>query len=169
MTAETYRVGVTGSRTWAWPRLVYVALNDALGRADVPLVVVHGRCDPLDRRTRRRVPWDDALTLGPVQQAQLLGADWHASVWARSNAVLNWPLVSEEAVPADWDRLGRRAGPARNRVMVGRGAAEWFAFLDRCSRPGCTTVPRPHPSHGADGCAALAADAGIPVGRVYAP
>lgn len=41
------------------------------------------------------------------------GADEHAKVWARVariNEVVEYP--------ADWKRLGRRAGPARNRLML---------------------------------------------------
>jgi hypothetical protein len=40
------------------------------------------------------------------------GADTLAGSWARDRGI---PTI---AVPADWQRLGRRAGPIRNRVML---------------------------------------------------
>lgn len=43
------------------------------------------------------------------------GADTLAGEWARARG------VPEERYPADWDSLGRRAGPARNLQMLAAG------------------------------------------------
>lgn len=75
------------------------------------------------------------------------GVDTIAHLWAAEHA------LSVERYFADWDRLGRRAGPARNAEMVRRGASVCLAF------------PRPD-STGTWGCIRLAANAGIPV-RIY--
>jgi hypothetical protein len=40
------------------------------------------------------------------------GADTLAGSWAKDRGI---PII---AVPADWQRLGRRAGPIRNRIML---------------------------------------------------
>ena len=40
------------------------------------------------------------------------GADWMAGAWADATG---WPC---EVFPADWDRLGRRAGAVRNQQMA---------------------------------------------------
>ena len=70
-----------------------------------------------------------------------------------------------EEHPADWSQ-GRSAGPKRNAKMVGLGADVCLAFLKDCSSPNCT-IKEKHLSHGADGCAKLAVNAGIPTLRYY--
>lgn len=126
--AGTFRVLVTGSRTWDAPAVVYEALNDVLGAADRPLVVVHGGAR---------------------------GADAHAAAWARANALVNWPLVSEERREADWARYGKRAGIIRNAEMVNAGADLCLSFI-KGNSPGATH------------CTALAEKAGIEVRRFRA-
>lgn len=114
------RILVTGSRTWA----DYATIHNHLagywyGQNRGPLTVVHGACPR--------------------------GADQIASEWVRA---LRHPEVTEERHPADWNRLGNRAGYARNADMVKLGADICFAFiLDR--------------SRGATHCAELAERAGI--------
>jgi single-strand DNA-binding protein len=74
------------------------------------------------------------------------GADAIADRWAYRHA------VTTDTYPADWGLLGRRAGMARNTTMVTTGPALCLAFI-RDQSPGAT------------GCAALAAQAGIPTIR----
>lgn len=71
-----------------------------------------------------------------------------------------------EVHPADW-RLGKIAGPARNRKMVEAGADLCLAFIQPCRKPECRRR-RPHGSHGASGCADMAEQAGIPTRRITA-
>jgi hypothetical protein len=105
--------------------------------------------------------WTDTQTLTSalddlrhVRPADLLivhgacpqGADAIADQWAR-----RWS-VTVERHPADWARLGRRAGMDRNTAMVNSGPALCLAFI------------RDH-SPGATHCAAAAEAAGIPTIR----
>jgi hypothetical protein len=124
------RVIVTGSRDWPDPKIVWSALDAiAIEAAGEPLVVVTGAC-----RT---------------------GADAAAAVWARRAERSGWQ-VTEEPHPADWDTLGRSAGPIRNRQMVEAGADLVLAFVG------------PGPSRGTRGTIALAVGAGLPVRRYEA-
>jgi hypothetical protein len=137
------RILVTGSRAWSDE----LAIRSALRRHWTPgAVLVHGQCDPRDPDTGRSVPWSRAKALPPEQQARLLGADWTADrIWSGGGGLV-------EAHPAEWDRLGKRAGMARNAAMVERTASVCLAFiLDQ--------------SPGATQCAGLAESAGIPVER----
>jgi len=77
------------------------------------------------------------------------GADWMADgLWR----LWGWPT---EEHPADFDRLGRRAGPLRTAEMVDAGAALCLGFPLGESR-------------GTRGCMELARRARIPV-RAYGP
>jgi hypothetical protein len=138
------RVLVTGSRDWDDPAAVAKALDDAfdemtVNSADTEFVVVHGACPT--------------------------GADQHASEWvqAMNDGDFGW-IVSEERHPADWSR-GRGAGPERNLRMVQTGVDLCLAFIGPCTSPRCGRVDRNHPSHGATGCANLAAATGVPTRR----
>jgi hypothetical protein len=140
-----YRILVTGSRTWADGEAIAAALDAAAARAGGrPLTVVHGACEPRDPATGQPVPWARAETLPWQEQLNLASADWLADRIAASRG---W---SREPHPADWKRLGKPAGHARNGEMVAAGAAEALAFIrDR--------------SPGASGCVRLARQASIPV------
>lgn len=77
------------------------------------------------------------------------GADAIAQAWCRRYG------VAVEAHPADWSRLGRRAGYVRNAAMVATAPQECVAFIaDR--------------SPGATHCADAAEAAGIPTTRHHA-
>ncbi|MFJ8738302.1 bifunctional DNA primase/polymerase [Embleya sp. NPDC127516] len=117
------RVLVTGSRSWDDPAPVRTALSALLEQARAGLVVVHGACPR--------------------------GADAHAAAWARDHHERG---ITEEAHPADWRALGRRAGIVRNLAMVALGADRCLAFVREAS-PGATH------------CASAAEQAGIPTTR----
>lgn len=141
-----WRVLVTGSRSYSTPDPLRASMDAAVaGHRDV--VVVHGRCNP--RRAwgdREVVPWNRAMLLSPGEQRLLLGADWHAHLYAEERGWL------EDPHPADWHTHGRKAGFVRNAGMVAAGA-------DRC-------VAAPEPGLECKGtrmCADLAEKAGIPV------
>jgi hypothetical protein len=78
------------------------------------IVVVTGGRDYADAETVNRVLSEvhaeyeiDLLVHGAAS-----GADSLADGWAKANNVRSCPC------PADWSRLGRRAGPVRNRYML---------------------------------------------------
>ena len=138
------RVLVTGSRDWSDVEAVTSALDAAfdaafIGDGITEFVVVHGACPT--------------------------GADQIASEWvAAMNDGDLAGMVSEERHPADWSR-GRKAGPERNLRMVQTSPDLCLAFIGPCTSPRCWREGR-HPSHGASGCANLAAASGIPTKRV---
>lgn len=122
-----YTVIVTGSRDWLDQDAVWGALEDrfAENRFSVRgFHIRHGGCPT--------------------------GADAMAQAWADYKCD---PQIMAICYPADWDRLGRAAGPARNKLMVSQGADEVLAFI-RNNSPG------------ASGCVRLAQEAGIPVSLV---
>lgn len=89
-----------------------------------------------------------ATTVGDtiVHGACPTGADAQADTFARTRG------RQTEPHPADWGRLGRAAGPARNQHMVSLGADLVIAF------------PHPTlPSPGTWGCVRAARRAGLPV------
>jgi hypothetical protein len=51
-------------------------------------------------------------TVSVLIHGDAAGADTLAALWARDRGI---PTI---AVPADWQRHGRRAGPIRNRLML---------------------------------------------------
>ncbi|ONK10344.1 SLOG family protein [Streptomyces sp. MP131-18] len=71
------------------------------------------------------------------------GADSAASEWCRATR-----CGMEEKHPADWTRHGKKAGPARNQLMVDKGADVCLAFIKDNSK-------------GASHCAERAMGAGI--------
>jgi hypothetical protein len=52
------------------------------------------------------------------------GADYWAGAWAKKR----YPLVGEIAVPAEWSKFGKGAGPKRNQKMLGHGPSLVVAF-----------------------------------------
>lgn len=142
--SDTYRILITGSRDWGNYPAVKNALNDEYFRDDRspcgPMIVVHGACGR--------------------------GADAMAEAAARQMmAEGRW--VAPEPHPADWATEPKRGGFIRNAKMVALGADVCLAFVAPCTKAGCQNG-KPHGSHGATHCAALAERAGIPVRR-YTP
>lgn len=91
------------------------------------------------------------------------GADRLAEQWAADNF-----HIETERHPADWKRLGRRAGFTRNTEMVKLGADLVLAFIMPCTRNTCyqsNSRPEVHGSHGATHCANKADKNGIPTIR----
>ncbi|MEU1043915.1 SLOG family protein [Streptomyces sp. NPDC005897] len=142
---KPYRVLVTGSRDWPTPDVVWAALNDVRTEtllAGRDLIVVDGACPT--------------------------GADLYATEWADVAGQFSRQVVAEEHPAQDHPTQDfgpwPAAGPRRNAYMVSLGADRALAFLGPCASHRCRK-PRPHPSHGASGCADLAEQAGIPVRR----
>lgn len=132
----SYRVLVTGSRTWNDEGIVYNALDHCLVDSILErktLVVIHGACPT--------------------------GADSMADAWALENGLV--PDQTLERHPADW-RTGRGAGVLRNAKMVNSGADTLLAFLEPCTKPTCSRR-QPHDSHGATNACTWARKAGISV------
>lgn len=134
----TYRILVTGSRTWTDRGRLWDQLDDAVYQSGYELrdvVIVHGDCPQ--------------------------GTDAMADEWAREYA------IKAERHPADWRLLGKAAGFRRNAEMVALGADLCLAFIDDCTKPDCPFQHSlgAHGSHGATHCADLAEKAGIPTQR----
>lgn len=116
------RVLVTGSRTWTDKAVIHHALAMAWRL------------------------WDSVGTL-TIVHGGALGADAIANAWGTYRKERGW-LIDVECHPADWDGLGKSAGPVRNQEMIGAGADLCLAFIHNKSR-------------GASHCAAIARQAGI--------
>lgn len=78
------------------------------------IVVVTGGRDYADWETVNRVLSEvhSEYEIDLVVHGAASGADSLADTWAKENGVRRYPC------PAEWDRLGRRAGPIRNRYML---------------------------------------------------
>lgn len=132
------RILITGSRSGVADHVVRAALDSRAATARIqgqPITVVHGAAR---------------------------GVDAMAGTWARQRAAIGWPITEEvhPCTDADWRSLGKRAGMVRNQRMVDLGADLCLAFIAPCDQPGCRR-PKPHGSHGATECAAMAKAAGI--------
>ncbi|HZB28958.1 MAG TPA: DUF2493 domain-containing protein [Streptosporangiaceae bacterium] len=128
----TYRIVITGSRTWTDKGRLWDCLDDAVYQSGYELrdvILVHGACPR--------------------------GADAMADEWAQEYA------IKAEPHPADWREHGRRAGFLRNAHMVGLGADLCLAFINPCTDRRCHQ-PGTHGTHGATHCANAAERAGIP-------
>lgn len=102
------------------------------------------------------LPNDQDLVI--VHGACPTGADQMADEWGQGFGATIERHRVEDFGP--WPRCG----PIRNRHMVSLGADVALAFIGPCTSPRCRK-PGPHPSHGASGCADLAAAAGIETRR----
>lgn len=126
-TLPDYRVLITSSRNWAQPGLVRAVLDmlHFTVRGRYRLVVVHGKC-----RT---------------------GGDHHAAMWVADMKRQGHDVDEDPhpVTPAEWDALGRAAGPRRNQRMVDKGAEAALVF-------------NRNNSQGTSGCRDMAQRAGIP-------
>lgn len=98
---DDYPLVVSGSRSLEDGAAITARLErarDKLARQGRCLVVVEGGC----RRQN--------------QDGQQIGADYFAYTWARKNG------LATITVDAQWERLGRAAGPARNELLGQLGA-----------------------------------------------
>ena len=124
------RILVTGSRTWMDAWCIASAIEQAIDNAGADEVtIVHGACP--SGADQLAAEYTEAM------------AAWHDNAGRQ---------LAEERHPADWDRLGKRAGFARNAEMVKLGADICLAFIRDGSR-------------GATHTADLAEKAGVPVRR----
>lgn len=124
------RILITGSRTWTDAWRIAEAIEQTINERDADeITIVHGACPS----------GADQLAAEYVESL----AAWHDNAGRQ---------LAEERHPADWDRLGKRAGFARNAEMVNLGADVCLAFIRDGSR-------------GATHTADLAEKAGIPVRR----
>lgn len=112
------RILVTGSRDWPNAILIYRELNRALEANPDGITLVVGDCKT--------------------------GADSMARGWANSRIKAGY-AVSLKVFYADWNLLGKKAGPARNYRMVETNPDVCLAFILNRSR-------------GATHCATAAAD-----------
>ncbi|WP_328436946.1 DUF2493 domain-containing protein [Streptomyces sp. NBC_00444] len=142
----TYRILITGSRSWTNRRQIEDTLTTAgalaiaLGQR---LTVVHGACPTgADAIANEWAEWHR-------EHGQAIDIERHPAQGHPTEDFGPWP----------------GAGPRRNAHMVGLGADACFAFIGPCTSPRCGRAGL-HPSHGASGCADLAEQAGIPVRRV---
>jgi hypothetical protein len=124
---STFRIILTASRTWDRPDVVDSALSilaeAAFKNGFDEVVVRHGACSR--------------------------GGDVMADDWVRRHFFEGWSVRADRR-PADWKRLGKRAGVARNADMIRDGADVCLALVRDMSR-------------GATDCAERAERAGIPV------
>ncbi|MFC4494886.1 SLOG family protein [Streptomyces ovatisporus] len=134
--SDIRRVLVTGSRTW----------NDEQQIAGALLETLHNSLA------------DGADGILVVHGARPHGPDAQAAEWCAAHD------IAAEAHPADRETHGNDADYIRDRHMVAAGADVCLVFVAPCTSGKCRR-PKPHNSHDANACAALAADAGIPVRR----
>lgn len=138
-----FRLLITGSRDWADISRIHGTLDGVLAQMETgqTLVVVHGDCPT--------------------------GADAAARRWVYVKLGATAADVREERHPANWGKLGKRAGFVRNAEMVDAGADMCFGYLMPCTKAGCRKA-QPHDSHGASHCTDLAERAGIETRRFVA-
>lgn len=147
----TYRILITGSRTWSDERVIWDAITDTIDQAaaqgETEFVVVHGHCprgaDAIaDFYCEDQAGWRDNM-------GQELAVERHPADWATCT-----PACPQQA---NHRRTGRGgftfcplAGHHRNQAMVNLGADILLAFNKGNSR-------------GTADCARRARAAGIPV------
>lgn len=144
------RILVTGSRDWTDRVLISRAV---LREINSTCPMIHDKGRPLYR---------DLSDVVIVHGACPRGADALVELWARNHA--SGPIKTEPH-PADWKRLGKVAGYARNADMVELGADVCLGFIKPCTKEDCDRI-EPHGSHGASHCSDLAELAGIRTRRI---
>lgn len=107
----TFRILITGSRTWDNTAVIAKAMSEAIllaGASQEETVVVHGACPR-----------------GADSIADQLAASWGANI---------------ETHAADWDTHGKPAGFIRNAEMVNLGADICLAFIKDNSKGASHTL-----------------------------
>lgn len=107
----TYRILITGSRTWDNTAAIAKAMGDTIlqaGASQEETVIVHGACPK-----------------GADAIAAEIATGWGANI---------------EAHPADWNAHGKAAGFIRNSEMVNLGADICLAFIKDNSRGASHTL-----------------------------
>ncbi|MCK2219737.1 DUF2493 domain-containing protein [Actinomadura sp. ATCC 31491] len=145
----TYRILITGSRTWSDESAIWDAITDAIdqaaARGEREFVVVHGHCprgaDAIaDFYCEDQAGWRDNM-------GQALAVERHPAAWASCGPNCR---DSHRRPGRHGTTYCRYAGHARNQAMVNLGADVCLAFIKNRSR-------------GATDCARRARAAGIPV------
>lgn len=91
-----------------------------------------------------------------VRHGDCRGTDKSAAAWIKAR-----DLADVEPWPADWDRLGRAAGPKRNRAMLdGDGQSDLFG---ETKRPPVQLLIHFRGGDGTADCTAAAFERGLPV------
>ncbi|GAA3172736.1 SLOG family protein [Nonomuraea roseoviolacea] len=148
----TYRILITGSRTWTDWETVWRALDDTIGaqvkNGETEFVVVHGHCprgaDAIaDSYCEDQAGWRD--NAGQVLAVEQHPADWTAPCGQHCR-------TAHRRRRGDGTSYCPTAGLTRNQQMVDLGADICLAFIRDDSR-------------GATDCARRAARAGIEVRR----
>ena len=129
------RILVTGSRVWRDKIAILNALMEAFARESTtwPITIVHGGQKRWDKKTQT---W--------------IGADYLADEIAKE---IGLEVDPHPVTPEEWDTIGKKAGPLRNKRMVDT--------LNPLTDV-CLAFPLGE-SRGTRGCMALAEEAGIPV------
>lgn len=119
------RVLVTGSRDWRDRRVIYQALL---------VNVVEPHWEKGYDGEGHFIDWVPPRDFVLVHGDCPTGADAIADDWGISH------FLHVERHPADWERLGKRAGFVRNAEMVMRGADLCLAFIKNNSRGASMTA-----------------------------
>jgi len=152
--ADSYRIIVTGSRSWTATERIAFELGHAIGSLGAQpedVTVVHGAALSGADAIAERI----ARSMGCVTERH--PADWNAPCDARCKP-------GHRKRRANGSDFCPAQGMYRNQEMVDAGADITLAFIDRCESRGCEGKG-PHWSHGSTQCASLASSAGIETRR----
>lgn len=150
---KTARILVCGPRDYeAYPtvaRAIGITISELMEKGYNNFIVVHGDAPGADSMAR-----EFTNIVGPSLHARGISIKHEANPakWYEHDA--NCKHAPSARCPA--------AGPRRNRLMVAKGAEVCIYLKGPCTRTWCKQ-PKPHPSHGAEGCAKLARAANIEV------
>lgn len=116
-------------------------------------IVISGtRSDAIDRQYVGDLIWTHVSTLKPDSKVRIMHGDCKNGVDALADHLLRaWDLGGLiDKYPADWDRLGIRAGPRRNEQMI-----------SLCTPRTDVLIAFPGEGNGTKGCIRLALQAGL--------
>ena len=141
----TYRILVTGSRSWTDRTRIAQSIMTAINESQPMLVDEKGNPD------RRAI-----ANVVVMHGACPTGAD------ALAQDVCDHMGIDTDPYPADWEQYKKRAGFIRNIMMVQTEPDICLAFLRPCLNPKCHII-EPHGTHGTSHCMKQAELAGVPV------